>query len=186
MRPLYRVHIGDIGQSNALQIARRLQLPGHIVDRGFRYLQESRGRELPEMAIVQKLRKDAEAAHRSALAPHKPRPSRSREAARPAARRPPAPGQRERRARITEARERLQPGDRVVVPKMGYDRPGRVVKIDPRKKVATVAIGAMQWDVPIAELRPAAHPQSRAGREPRTSRSRRAADDRHRRVFGEE
>ncbi|HEY2159064.1 MAG TPA: DNA strand exchange inhibitor protein, partial [Isosphaeraceae bacterium] len=68
MRPLYRVHIGDIGQSNALQIARRLQMPAHIVDRGFQYLQESSGNEPPEMEIVKKLRKDAEEARQSALA----------------------------------------------------------------------------------------------------------------------
>ena len=48
----------------------------------------------------------------------------------------------------------MQPGDRVVVPRFGYDRPGRVVKIDPRKKTAVVAIGQMQWDVKIDELIP--------------------------------
>ena len=36
---------------------------------------------------------------------------------------------------MVEARARLQPGDRVVVPRFGYDRPGRIVKIDPRKKI---------------------------------------------------
>ena len=45
--------------------------------------------------------------------------------------------------RMAEARARLQPGDRVVVPRFGYDRPGRVVKLDPRKKTAVVAIGQM-------------------------------------------
>jgi DNA mismatch repair protein MutS2 len=151
MRPLYRVHIGDIGQSNALQIARRLQMPAHIVDRGLRYLEESRGSELPEMAIVQKLRKDAEEARQSALAAQA-EAERSREAL--GQRLADLQRQAENDERIAEARERLQPGDRVVVPRMGYDRPGRVVKIDPRKKSATVAIGAMQWDVPIAELVP--------------------------------
>jgi DNA mismatch repair protein MutS2 len=151
MRPLYRVHIGDIGQSNALQIARRLELPNHIVDRAFRYLQEGRGRELPELEIVQKLRKEAEDARQSALAAQA-EAERAREAL--GQRLADLQRQAENDARIAEARERLQPGDRVVVPRMGYDRPGRVVKIDPRKKVATVAIGAMQWNVPIAELVP--------------------------------
>ena len=41
-----------------------------------------------------------------------------------------------------------------MVPKFGYDRPGRVVKLDPRKKTAVVAIGQMQWDVAIGELIP--------------------------------
>ncbi len=151
MRPLYRVHIGDIGQSNALQIARRLQMPAHIVDRGFRYLQESRGGDLPEMEIVQKLRKDAEVARQSALVAQA-EAERCREAL--GQRLADLQRQAENDERIAEARERLQPGDRVVVPRMGYDRPGRVVKIDARKKQATVAIGAMQWNVPIAELIP--------------------------------
>jgi DNA mismatch repair protein MutS2 len=151
MRPLYRVHIGDIGQSNALQIARRLHLPEHIVERGFRYLHESRGPEAPDLEIVQKLRKEAEDARQSAIAAQA-EAERSRDALNQ--RLTDLQRQAENDARISEARERLQPGDRVVVPKMGYDRPGRVVKIDARKRVATVAIGAMQWNVPIAELIP--------------------------------
>ena len=54
--PRYTLHIGDIGQSNALQIARRLSLPDHVVARAGRYLEQSRGQNLPEMEIVQKLR----------------------------------------------------------------------------------------------------------------------------------
>ena len=83
------------------------------------------------------------------------RPGRGRaepRGAAPAARRPPAPGRED--ARLVEARARLQPGDRVVVPRFGYDRPGRIVKLDPRKKTAVVAIGQMQWNVPIDELIP--------------------------------
>src|SRR3954468_14995128 len=68
LRPRYRLHIGDIGQSNALQIARRLNLPEHIVARATEYLERSRGQDLPELAIVQKLRKDAEEARQAALA----------------------------------------------------------------------------------------------------------------------
>ena len=37
---------------------------------------------------------------------------------------------------------------------MGYDRPGRVVKLDQRKKTAKVAIGHVTWDVSIDELMP--------------------------------
>src|SRR5262249_5963610 len=62
--------------------------------------------------------------------------------------------QAENDARLADARARLQPGDRVVVPRLGYDRPGRVVKLDPRKKTAIVAVGQMQWDVKIDELIP--------------------------------
>jgi DNA mismatch repair protein MutS2 len=57
---------------------------------------------------------------------------------------------------IAEARARLQPGDRVVVPRLGYDRPGRLVKLDPRKKTAVVSIGHVTWDVSLDEVIPQA------------------------------
>jgi DNA mismatch repair protein MutS2 len=151
MRPMYRVRIGDIGQSNALQIARRLQLPEHIVERGFRYFREGRPQELPELEVIQKMRKEAEVARQSALEAQA-EAELSREAFNLKLR--DLQSQAENEAKLEEARERLQLGDRVVVPKMGYDRPGRVVKIDAKKKIAVVAIGQMQWNVPIAELIP--------------------------------
>ncbi|WP_435006787.1 endonuclease MutS2 [Tundrisphaera lichenicola] len=151
LRPRYRLHIGDIGQSNALQIARRLHLPEHLVARASKYLEEGQGGHHPELAIVQKLRKDAEDARQGALAAQA-EADRSREALNQ--RLGDLQRQAENDARMVEARARLQPGDRVVVPRFGYDRPGRVVKLDPRKKSATVSIGMMKWDVPIAELIP--------------------------------
>src|SRR5439155_18627503 len=48
LRPRYRLHIGDIGQSNALQIARRLNLPEHLVSRAAGYLEQAKGQALPE------------------------------------------------------------------------------------------------------------------------------------------
>ncbi len=151
LMPRYTLHIGDIGQSNALQIARRLSLPEHVVSRATRYLHETRAAHEPEMEIVQKLRADAEAARHSALEAQA-EAERSREALNQ--RLTDLQRQAENDVRITEARARLQPGDRVVVPRFGYDRPGRVVKLDPRKKSAVIAIGAMQWDVKIDELIP--------------------------------
>ena len=66
----------------------------------------------------------------------------------------------------------IQVGDQVVVPRLGYDRPGRVVKLDQRKKTAKVAIGHVTWDVSIDELMPQA-PRSPARPRPgnRASRS---------------
>jgi DNA mismatch repair protein MutS2 len=136
LRPRYRLHIGDIGQSNALQIARRLNLPEHLVARASKYLVEGQGKHLPEMEIVQKLRKDAEDAHQAALAAQA-EADRSREALN--IRLGDLQKQAENDSRLVEARARLQPGDRVVVPRFGYDRPGRIVKLDARKKTATVS-----------------------------------------------
>ena len=73
----------------------------------------------------------------------------------------------ERDEQLADARARLQPGDRVVVPRFGYDRPGRVVKLDPRKKTAVVAIGHVTWNVAIDELIP------QAARSPEIQRPRR-------------
>jgi DNA mismatch repair protein MutS2 len=151
LRPRYRLHIGDIGQSNALQIARRLNLPEHLVARASKYLLEGQGKHLPEMEIVQKLRKEAEDARQSALSAQA-EADRSREALNQ--RLGDLQKQAENDTRMVEARARLQPGDRVVVPRFGYDRPGRIVKLDPRKKTATVSIGMMKWDVAIEELIP--------------------------------
>lgn len=151
LRPMYHLTIGDIGQSNALQIARRLDLPGHVVDRAARYLEQGRGPELPEWDLIQALRKEAEEARKAAL-----------EAQAEAERRREALDrklddvrrQTENEAKLADARARLQPGDRVVVERFGYDRPGRVVKLDHRKKQAQVMIGQVKWDVPINELIP--------------------------------
>ena len=151
LRPLYRLRIGDIGRSNALQIARRLQLPGHLVDRAAAYLEKSRGSESPEWEIVHRLKREAEQAREAALTAQA-EAERTREALNQ--RLADLQKQGEMDARVAEARSRLQPGDRVVVPRFGYDRPGRVVKIDPRKNVAVVMIGQMKWDVPVAELIP--------------------------------
>ena len=151
LRPLYKLQIGDIGQSNALQIARRLDLADHLVDRAARYLARNRGDAAPEWEVVQKLRKEAEEARQLALTAQA-EAERLREAL--AQRLADLQRQAESDARIGEARALIQAGDRVVVPRFGYDRPGRVVKIDPRKNMAVVAIGQMNWDVPVGELVP--------------------------------
>lgn len=151
LRPLYRLVLGDIGQSNALEIALRLDLPEHLVRRARSYLDRARGQEAPEWEIVQKLRKEAEDARAEALEAQA-EAQRTRDAL--AQKLADLQTQSEHDARIEEARSRLQPGDRVVVPRFGYDRPGRVVKLDPRKATASVSIGNMQWEVPVSELVP--------------------------------
>ena len=67
----------------------------------------------------------------------------------------------ERDEQLAEARARLQPGDRVVVPRLGYDRPGRIVKLDPRKKTAVVAIGHVHLGRRDRRADPPARPWTR-------------------------
>jgi len=160
LRPRFRVHIGDVGQSNALKIARRLNLPEHLVARAERYLQEREGGGRPEeWELIAKMRKEAEESQQAAIT-ERAEAERVREAL--AERLEAVQRETRREERIAEARARLKPGDKVVVPKMGYDRPGRVVKIDPRKRMATIAIGHVTWNVAIDEL----EPQLTGGREP--------------------
>ncbi|MFO0958589.1 MAG: DNA strand exchange inhibitor protein [Isosphaeraceae bacterium] len=151
LRPLYKLSIGDVGQSNALQIARRLSLPEHLVERAGNYLKQRGGEQSPEWELIQKLKLEAEQARQSALTAQA-EAQQTRDALNQ--RLADLQRQTEHDERIAEARARIQPGDRVVVPRFGYDRPGRVVKLDPKKSQATVAIGSMKWDVPIAELIP--------------------------------
>ena len=151
LQPRYRLHIGDVGQSNALKIARRLSLPEHVVSRAEAYLQQRRGSLEPEWELVQRLRKEAEDLRQSALQAQA-EAQRTREAL--AQRLADLQREAQREDQLAEARARLQPGDRVVVPRLGYDRPGRVVKLDPRKKTAVIAIGHVTWNVSIEELIP--------------------------------
>jgi DNA mismatch repair protein MutS2 len=151
LRPLYHLRIGDVGQSNALKIARRLNLSEHVVARAEAYLTERAGDTLPDWEGLQKLRKEAEDARQAALAAQA-EAERSREVL--AQRLEELQRESEREQELVEARANLKAGDRVVVPRLGYDRPGRVVKIDPRKKTAVVAIGHVTWNVIIDELIP--------------------------------
>ncbi|HZW29168.1 MAG TPA: DNA strand exchange inhibitor protein [Isosphaeraceae bacterium] len=151
LQPRYRLHIGDIGQSNALKIARHLHLPEPVIARAESYLAQRRSGGIPEWEVLQKLRKEAEDARQAALQAQA-EADRTREAL---ARRLAELQDETRQAdAVAEARARLQPGDRVVVPRLGYDRPGRIVKLDPRKKTAVVAIGHVTWNVAIDELIP--------------------------------
>jgi DNA mismatch repair protein MutS2 len=151
LQPRYQVHVGDVGQSNALKIARRLDMAEHLVARAQRYLDQAQGSTLPEWELIAKMRKEAEASRQEAF-DAQAEAERSRDAL--ADRLLMLELESRREADLIEARAKLGPGDKVVVPRLGYDRPGRIVKIDPRKKTATVAIGHITWDVAVDELMP--------------------------------
>lgn len=151
LRPMYRVLIGDVGQSNALRIARRLALPEHLVDRAERYLEARGGEDRPEWELIQKMRQDAERARQEAI-DAKAEADRMREELRRRLAELQQKGESD--AQLADARARIQVGDRVVIQRFGYDRPGRVTKIDQRKKLITVMIGQMKWDVTLEELIP--------------------------------
>jgi DNA mismatch repair protein MutS2 len=172
LEPKYRLRIGDIGQSNALAIARHLELPADVVARAETYLADRPSRGVPEWEAVQALRKEAELARQAALDAQS-ETERAREAL--VVRLAELEQEGRRADSIAQARARLRPGDRVVVPRLGYDRPGRVVKLDERKKTAVIAIGHVTWNVAIDELVPQpAHAPEAEGRAPESPGPRKA------------
>ncbi len=132
---------------------RHLCLSERVIARAESYLLDRRSGGVPEWEMTQKLRKEAEEARQSAVLAQA-EAERTREAL--TERLEQLQRDTERTDTIAVARARLEPGDKVVVPRLGYDRPGRVVKIDPRKKTAVVAIGHVTWNVAIDELVPQA------------------------------
>jgi DNA mismatch repair protein MutS2 len=148
LRPTYRLHIGQFGMSNAIRIARRLQLPRDLLKRAHRYLHR-RQRRAPELAQLQKLREDAEKAREEALlAQHEA--ERQREELRQKAET--LEREAEEAAALREARSKLQPNDPVQVPR--FDKPGKIVRVDFKRNVAVVSLGIGQWEVPLDDVIP--------------------------------
>jgi DNA mismatch repair protein MutS2 len=148
LRPTYRLHIGQFGMSNALRIARRLQLPRDLLKRAHHYLRR-RQRRAPEMAQLQKLRAEAERAHEEALRAQHEAQRRQEELREETER---LQREAEQAAALREARLRLQPNDPVRVPK--FDKAGRIVRVDFKRNIAVVSLGIGQWEVPLEEVFP--------------------------------
>jgi DNA mismatch repair protein MutS2 len=149
LRPTYRLHTGQFGMSNALHIARRLNLPRDLLKRARFYLHR-RERRKPEIDRLQKAREQADLARRHALQAElaakqereqyeQKRMALEREAAEAEA--------------LQQARQRLQPGDLVRIGRL--DEPGRVVRVDRERSLAVVKAGIGQWEVPLSDVFPA-------------------------------
>jgi DNA mismatch repair protein MutS2 len=148
LRPTYRLHIGQFGMSNALKIARRLQLPRDLLRRANHYLRR-RQRRAPELAQLQKLREDAEKAKEEALlAQHEAERQREELRQKSAT----LEREAEEAAALREARLKLQPNDPVRVPR--FDKPGKIVRVDFKRNIAVVSLGIGQWEVPLDDVMP--------------------------------
>jgi DNA mismatch repair protein MutS2 len=53
---------------------------------------------------------------------------------------------------LRQAREKLQVNDEVHVGR--FDKPGRVVRVDVRKRTVLVSVGLGQWEVPLDDVVP--------------------------------
>ena len=67
LEPKYRLHVGDVGQSKALKIARQLRLPERVVERAESYLAERQSQGVPDWEVLEKLRKEAAMARQAAV-----------------------------------------------------------------------------------------------------------------------
>jgi DNA mismatch repair protein MutS2 len=148
LRPTYRVQIGQFGMSNALKIARRLQLPRDLLKRAYHYLRR-RQRRGQGLAELQQAREEAEKARQEALlAQHEAERQRAEYLEKLAQLRREA----EEAAALREARARLQANDPVRVAR--FDKPGRIVRVDLKRNLALVSVGLGQWEVPLEEVFP--------------------------------
>ena len=148
LRPTYRLHIGQFGMSNALKIARRLNLPETLLKRADKYLGEKEG-NTRHLVQLQALREEAEKARELALAAQHEATQQKAEYVQKVA--DFAAGV-EEQAELLKMRQGLQPN--AVVRVSRFDKTGRVVKVDTKKQLVTVSLGLGQWEVPFNEIFP--------------------------------
>jgi DNA mismatch repair protein MutS2 len=148
LRPTYRLHIGQFGMSNALKIARRLNLPQDLLRRAHKYLRRRKGKAA-ELARLQQLREEAEKARTAALAAEHEAGRQREEYARKKAE---LEKEAREEAELREWRTRLQPNELVHVTR--FDKTGRVVRVNPQKLTVVVSVGLGQWEVPFDEVLP--------------------------------
>ena len=148
LRPTYRLHIGQFGMSNALKIARRLNLSEALLKRADRYLSEKEG-DTKHLVQLQQLREEAEKARESALAAQHEATQQKAEYVQMVA---DLAAEVEERADLLKMRQSLQPN--AVVRVSRFDKTGRVVKVDSKKQIVTVSVGLGQWEVPFDEIFP--------------------------------
>lgn len=148
LRPTYRLLIGQFGRSNAIHIARRLNLPADLLQRAKKYLRKKRGKT-GELNRLQEMRQEAEKARLDALAAQREADREREEYERKT-------NELEREAKrqdeLQSWRGTLTPGETVHVTR--FDAPGKVVRIDAKKHSMLVTVGLGQWEIPYGEIMP--------------------------------
>ncbi|MGL4463914.1 MAG: MutS-related protein, partial [Planctomycetia bacterium] len=149
LRPTYRLIVGQYGRSCALKIARRLKLPKRLIEQARKYMRRGRVKRSPELAQLQEMRAEAEKARdQAALAERE-----AKEAAEAYQRKAEQMRHETELAHeIEKARATIRPGDVVRVTK--FNKSGTVKRVDSRRKLAAVTVGAVEWELPLDELIP--------------------------------
>lgn len=151
LKPTYRLLIGQFGRSNAIQIARRLNLPADLLRRAKKYLQKKRGRT-GEINRLQEMRQQAEQARIDALAAQLAAEREKEEYVRKTNE---ISQEAKRQEELTFWRSNLKPGETVSL--VRFDCEGTVVRVDTRKQFIRVSVGLGQWDIPFLEVMPIDH-----------------------------
>jgi DNA mismatch repair protein MutS2 len=150
LRPTYRLQVGQFGKSNALEIAKRLNLPKDLLRRAHHYLRRKR-RRAPEITKLAELRQEMEQARADAIAA---RIEAERQQAEVALESELLARQSREAAALESAREQLKVGDVVHVAR--FDKDGRVVRVDLKHRLVRVSVGIGEWEVPLEEVKPKA------------------------------
>jgi len=149
LQPLYRLRIGEPGNSNALLIARRLGMPDRLIRTARSHL-SGKDRQLRQaIAGTLESRRDAERARLSAnkalLDSEQQRIHYQQEKQR-------LQQELERQQAWFAWLCRLKPGDPVFV--LRFDRTAELVRIHLHRQTAVVTAGAVEMQIPIGDLRP--------------------------------
>lgn len=150
LRPTYRLLVGQFGQSCALKIAKRLKLPRAVVHRAHQYVRR-RARRDPEMRRLADLRRQAQEAKDQAELARANADTAESEFRRKAEL---LKQEAAISAEVDKFRASLKAGDQVRVSR--FDKQGTIRRVDPRKRIATVVVGAVEWQLPLEEILPLA------------------------------
>jgi DNA mismatch repair protein MutS2 len=149
LRPTYKLFIGQYGMSNALRIAKRLNLPKDVLKRAHKYLRRKKGKT-GDLARLQQLREEAEKAKLAALeAEHAAAKQREEFEQKTST----LEREAKAAAELADWRNGLSAGTNVQVTR--FDKVGRVIRVNLLKQTVVVSVGIGQWEVSMDEVLPA-------------------------------
>lgn len=149
LRPTYRLFIGQFGESCALRVAKRLKVPRKLIASAYHHLRRRRGRGSGEIRQLQQMREETEKARQEAIEAQR----RAGEAEVDFKRREQQLHQEaDVHREIERFRTTIQPGDTVRV--LRFDKNGTVKRVDRRRSIAAVSVGAVEWELPFDDLFP--------------------------------